>query len=107
MIDLHCHSTCSDGSDPPERLAELAAAAGVSAFALTDHDSLAGVAAARARAAELGVRLVPGCEVSCSWSPGTLHLLCYYLEPGEGPLQDELARLAADRAARNDLMLDR
>lgn len=107
MIDLHCHSTCSDGSDPPEQLSELAAAAGVSAFALTDHDSLAGIAAARARATELGVRLVPGCEVSCSWPPGTLHMLCYFIEPGDGPLQEELGRLAADRAARNELMLSR
>lgn len=107
MIDLHCHSTCSDGSDPPARLVELAAAAGVAALALTDHDTLAGIEAARARAAELGVRLVAGCEISCSWSPGTLHLLCYFVEPGDGPLQEELGRLAADRAARNELMVSR
>jgi predicted metal-dependent phosphoesterase TrpH len=105
MIDLHSHSVCSDGSDTPERLCEIAAEAGLSAFALTDHDGLAGIEAARKRAAELGVRLVPGCEVSCSWSPGTLHLLCYFVEPGEGLLQDELVRLAADRSARNELMV--
>lgn len=107
MIDLHSHSACSDGSDPPARLSELAAEAGLSAFALTDHDNLDGIEEARLRALELGVRLVPGCEVSCSWSPGTLHLLCHFVEPGEGPLQDELARLADDRAARNELMVAR
>lgn len=107
MIDLHCHSTCSDGSDAPERLCELAAETGLSALALTDHDTLDGIEAARRRAGELGIRLVPGCEVSCSWSPGTLHVLCYFVEPGEGPLQEELLRLAADRAARNELMVER
>jgi predicted metal-dependent phosphoesterase TrpH len=107
MIDLHCHSTCSDGSDTPAELVALAARTGLSAIALTDHDTQAGIAAARASAGDLGVRLVPGCEVSCTWSSGTLHMLSYFLEPGEGPLQDELVRLAADRAARNDLMLER
>jgi predicted metal-dependent phosphoesterase TrpH len=107
VIDLHAHSRFSDGSDSPERLCELAAEAGLSAFALTDHDTLGGIESGTVRAAELGVRLVPGCEVSCSWSPGTLHVLCYFVEPGEGPLQDELVRLAADRARRNELMAER
>lgn len=107
MIDLHTHSTVSDGSDPPARIPELAAAAGCSAVALTDHDRLDGLAEARARAEALGVELVPGCEVSCEWSPGTLHVLVYFVEPGEGPLQDELVRLQTDRVERNRLMIDR
>src|SRR5687767_11590625 len=65
VIDLHTHSTVSDGSDPPERIPELAAAAGCSAVALTDHDRLDGLEAAGRRAADLGVTLVPGCEISC------------------------------------------
>src|SRR2546421_270736 len=92
MVDLHTHSTVSDGSDPPARIPELAAAAGCSAVALTDHDRLDGLAEARARAEALGVELVPGCEVSCEWAPGTLHVLVYFVEPGEGPLQAEQAR---------------
>jgi hypothetical protein len=107
MVDLHTHSTVSDGSDPPARIPELAAAAGCSAVALTDHDRLDGLAEARARAQALGVELVPGCEVSCEWAPGTLHVLVYFVEPGEGPLQEELARLQADRAERNRQMIDR
>jgi hypothetical protein len=107
MIDLHTHSTVSDGSDPPARIPELAAAAGCSAVALTDHDRLDGLAEARARAQALGVDLVPGCEVSCEWAPGTLHVLVYFVEPGEGPLQEELARLQADRVDRNRQMIDR
>ena len=101
MIDLHTHSTCSDGTDPPERIPELAAAAGCSAVALTDHDSLACIRRARARADELGVELVAGCEVSCRYRGTSAHVLVYFVEDGEGPLQDELARLRDDRVARN------
>lgn len=106
MIDLHTHSTRSDGSDPPERVAELAAAAGCAAFALTDHDRLDGLPAAGARAAQLGVRLVPGCEISCRWTLGSFHLLVYFVEPGEGPFQDELEALQRVRDERNVRMAE-
>lgn len=101
MIDLHTHSTCSDGTDPAARIPELAAAAGCSAVALTDHDTLAGLVAAGRRAAELGIRLVPGCEVSCAFRGGSAHVLVYFVEGDDGPLQEELARLRQDRVARN------
>ena len=107
MIDLHVHSTCSDGSETPERVVELAAAAGCTAMALTDHDGLAGVARAGERAKSLGIGFVPGCEVSCAFSPGTMHALAYFVEPGEGPLQSELERLRRDRSNRNKLLLQR
>lgn len=106
MIDLHTHSTVSDGSDRPERIPELAAAAGCTAVALTDHDRLDGLSAARLRADELGVRLVPGCEVSCRWALGTLHLLVYFVEPGEGPFQDELEEMQRIRDDRNVRMAE-
>ena len=105
MIDLHTHSTTSDGSDPPEHIPELALAAGCTAVALTDHDRLDGVAAAAARAEELGVELVPGCEISCE-HPGTMHVLVYFLTDEEGPLQDELHRLQVARDTRNRRMAD-
>ena len=110
MIDLHTHSTVSDGSEAPGRVVELAAAAGCSALSLTDHDSLAGLAEAGAVAADLGVRLVPGCEVSCRKPParpgapgitGSVHVLVYFVEPGDGPLPQELVELRGDRAVRN------
>ena len=108
MIDLHTHSTVSDGSDPPERIPELAAEVGCSAVALTDHDSLAGLDAARRRADELGVTLVPGCEVSCrSLGPGGMHVLVYFVEDDGGPLAEELVRLRRDRHQRNVLLADR
>ena len=104
MIDLHTHSTVSDGSDPPARIPELAVAAGCSAVALTDHDRLDGLAEAAARAAEVGVRLVPGCEVSCRWERGNLHLLVYFVAPGDGPFQAELVELQHAREERNQRM---
>ncbi len=105
MIDLHTHSTVSDGSDPPERIPELAAAAGCTAVALTDHDRTDGLAAASARAAALGVELVRGVEISCEHK-GTMHLLVYFLPAGSGPLQDELVRLQDARDSRNRHMAD-
>lgn len=105
MIDLHTHSRCSDGSDAPGRIPELAAQAGLSAVALTDHDRLDGLEEAEASARRVGVRLVPGCEVSCAWQGGSCHVLVYFVGPGEGPLQDELVRLLEDRRRRNQEML--
>ena len=110
MIDLHTHSTVSDGSDPPERIPELAAAAGCTAVALTDHDSHAGLAAAMKSAEKVGITLIPGCEVSClAAGPNadpegkgrSMHVLVYFVQDGEGPLQDELAALRVDRITRN------
>lgn len=106
MVDLHVHSNVSDGSDPPEQLVELAVAAGLSAFALTDHDRQDGVAVAAKKAAEAGIELVPGVEISCEHK-GTMHLLVYFLEPGEGPLQDELGRLQRARDTRNERLISR
>lgn len=106
MIDLHTHSTVSDGSDPPERIPELAAANGCRAVALTDHDRLDGLDAAAARAAAVGVELVRGVEISCEHR-GTMHLLVYFLPAGEGPLQDELGRLQDARDDRNHRLADR
>ncbi len=100
----------SDGSERPATIVEMAAAAGCSAVALTDHDSLTGLAEAREAADTLGITLVPGCEVSCRKPPppagqpaigGSVHVLVYFVEPGDGPLQDELVNLRRDRAERN------
>jgi predicted metal-dependent phosphoesterase TrpH len=106
VIDLHTHSTASDGSDPPERIPELAAANGCKAVALTDHDRMDGLEAAGKRAAEVGVELVPGCEISCEVPKGTMHVLIYFVEGG-GPLETELVRLQDARDARNARMFDR
>ena len=105
MIDRHTHSAVSDGSDPPGRIPELAAIAGCSAVALTDHDNLGGLAEARRSAENVGVTLVPGCEVSCKPegldTGSSIHVLVYFVEGEDGPLQDELRALRSDRRTRN------
>lgn len=100
MIDLHTHSRISDGSDPPQTVVDLAHREGCTHLALTDHDALDGIAAARSRAGELGIGFIAGVEISCSFKT-TFHLLVYYLEPGEGPLQDKLLDLQRARDERN------
>lgn len=107
MIDLHTHSTVSDGSDAPSEIPRLAAAAGCRAVALTDHDRLDGITEARAAATDFGVELISGCELSCEVSVGTLHLLVYFVEPGDGPLQDALVHLQQARDERNREMCER
>ncbi|MGA2035960.1 MAG: PHP domain-containing protein [Acidimicrobiales bacterium] len=110
MIDLHTHSTVSDGSEPPERICEIAAATGCSAVALTDHDSLAGLRPATEAARRVGVELVPGCEVSCTKPPsppgsgpirGSVHVLVYFVEDTQSPIGNELTALQGDRVERN------
>ncbi len=79
----------------------MAASQGLSAVALTDHDTVEGLAEARAAAADAGVRLVQGCELSCEVGSATMHLLVYFLTDRPGPLQDRLSGLQASRADRN------
>lgn len=106
MIDLHAHSTASDGSDTPAELMGIAARIGLSAVALTDHDTVEGLAEAKRAAEELGTRLVPGCELSCEVARGTMHLLVYFLDDGPGPLQARLAALQHGRSTRNEQIVE-
>jgi predicted metal-dependent phosphoesterase TrpH len=92
-VDLHLHSTASDGEAAPGDVARLAAAAGLSAIALTDHDTLAGVAEARDAATDAPLRVIAGCEFSVRAWWGELHLLGYFLPTDD----DELANLLADQ----------
>ena len=79
-IDLHVHSSCSDGTDDPEALPQLAAAQGIAAFALTDHDTTAGLTRAQAACASVpGVVCVPGVELSAK-HPGRMHILGLFIE---------------------------
>ena len=106
MIDLHTHSRCSDGSDTPVEVVELAAASGCTTLALTDHDGLDGLDEADAAASRLGVSFIRGCEVSANISAGSLHVLCYFVDE-QTPLADRLATLKSDRVHRNDRLFDR
>ena len=99
-IDLHTHSTCSDGTQSPAALVADARPAGLDALALTDHDTMAGWASAAATATELGITLVPGVEISCECAGRSVHLLGYLVDPADGPLTAELARARDSRATR-------
>jgi predicted metal-dependent phosphoesterase TrpH len=102
-IDLHTHSTCSDGSLSPAELVARAAAAGVEVLALTDHDSVDGLEAAQHSAAEQGVRLVPGVEISASWRAQAIHVLGLWIDPCAPQLR---AMLHAQADLRRERMVD-
>ncbi len=105
FVDLHTHSTASDGSSTPSRLVEEAAELRLEAIALTDHDTQEGLIEAGQAADREGLLLIPGVELSLEWDKGGMHLVVLWLEPGSGPLQDRLAELQDARAGRNDRMV--
>jgi predicted metal-dependent phosphoesterase TrpH len=100
-VDLHTHSTCSDGTDDPATLVRLALDAGLGALAITDHDTLDAIGEARTAAAGTPLDLIPGVELSVDWELGPAHLLAYWVEPGAGPLPERLTQIQAGRARRN------
>lgn len=106
-VDLHTHSTASDGSDPPGTLVELAVEAGLRALALTDHDTQEGLDAAAAAATTQPLELIPGVELSLNYDGGTMHLIVLWLDPGSGPLQDRLQGLQSGRTRRNKEIVDK
>ena len=108
MIDLHTHTTFSDGTLTPTELVEEAAAIGLSAVAVTDHDTVDGLPEALAAGERLGVRVVPGVEINCEHEQVTLDVLGYFLAGTPSrELEDELAELRHYRDRRNALILER
>jgi len=109
-IDLHTHSTASDGTVPPEELVVAARAAGLSVLGLTDHDTTAGWAPATAALPD-GLTLVPGVELSCRWygvEPSIpLHMLAYLVDPDHPGLNAEMARLRESRLRRGERIVER
>lgn len=99
-VDLHSHSTVSDGLMTPAELVRHAHGQGVKVLALTDHDDVAGIASARAAAAPLGMHLIAGTEISVSWRGRTVHIVGLRIDPDAPALQAGLARLRASRAER-------
>jgi predicted metal-dependent phosphoesterase TrpH len=99
-IDLHTHSTYSDGSLTPAELVARAAAAGVEVLALTDHDTIAGLDDAAAAAAAHGLKLVPGVEISACWRAQAIHVLGLWMDPTSAALRDALQAQAELRRAR-------
>lgn len=100
-IDLHMHSTCSDGAFEPEFLVRWAHKLGLQAIALTDHDTMRGVRRAIDEGAKLGIEVIPGCEISVAYSQGTFHLLAYFIAPENTVFTAKLDEIAENRHKRN------
>ena len=103
--DLHVHSSASDGTDPPAEVMRRAARVGLDVVALTDHDTVAGHAEARAAAGP--VALLPGMELSCRLDGRSLHMLAYLFDADQPELAAELARIRDDRVLRARAMVDK
>lgn len=98
--DLHCHSNVSDGMLPPPELAARAKANGVELWALTDHDEVGGIAAARKAAGELSLRFVAGVEISITWAGKTVHIVGLGIDENDPGLRAGLASVRGGRERR-------
>ena len=109
-IDLHCHSTASDGSDEPAELVSKAVDADLAAIAVTDHDSLAGLDEAQRAALGTGLEVIRGCEISVRGEDGEMHILGLWIPHAHPRLSDfegALRELRDHRGARNRIMVER
>lgn len=106
-IDLHLHTTHSDGSLSPTEVLRLAHKAGVSALAITDHDIVTGIPEAIAAGAELGIEIIPGVEISSRVGNSELHILGYCLQWQDPELNRRLTSLRESRHSRNPQIIER
>jgi 3',5'-nucleoside bisphosphate phosphatase len=107
-VDLHSHSSVSDGLDSPAELVRKMKTAGIATFALTDHDTLQGLPEARAEAEQLGIELIPGAEVSADFhGQDDVHILALFVDEGNGRFSTRLAERQRNRRLRGELMAER
>lgn len=104
FADLHSHSTASDGVDPPARVVERAAAVGLKAMSLTDHDSVAGVEEAIQAGRRLGVEVIPGAEMTCNHEKYEIHMLAYGVDHRSAEFQLFCEQAQRDRIGRAEEM---
>lgn len=107
MIDLHAHTTASDGQHAPSELVRRAHAAGVTTLAVTDHDTLAGISEAQEAGTRLGVEIVVGIEVSTVLGAHDIHILGHFVRPTDEPLARFIARQGGERRRRMEGMVQR
>lgn len=105
--DLHLHTYYSDGTESPRRVVEMAKQAGLSAIAITDHDILAGLPEAAEAAAEHGIELIPGLEMSSSEAGHEVHMLGFYVDINHAPFQQTLAEQRERRIRRAHKMVEK
>lgn len=107
LIDLHTHSNASDGSDTPAELVKKAKQAKLSALALTDHDTLAGLPEAIAASRELNLEFIPGCEIAVASEYGEIHLVGLWVQPDNAALNQALNTMLAARSKRNKAIVEK
>ena len=105
-VDLHVHSTFSDGTATPREIVQMAAAAGLSAIALTDHDTAAGVREAQEAGDQLGLPVIPGAELSTQWKTKEIHIVGLFLDPDDEVFRDRLDDMRDGRDRRNRKMAE-
>lgn len=106
-LDLHLHTTHSDGSLSPTEVVRLAHQAGVTALAITDHDITTGLAEAMATGLQFGIEIIPGVEISSIFGNSELHMLGYFLDDGDTELNERLTALRESRHRRNPQIIER
>jgi len=107
LIDLHTHTTFSDGTLTPSELVAYAHQKGLAAIAVTDHDTVDGLAEAQQAGRELGLEIIPALEISAEYAPGTMHILGYYIAAQSQMLVDRLSYLRQARSQRNPLIAEK
>jgi len=107
LIDLHVHSTASDGSYSPAEVVRQAKAGGLTAMALTDHDTVDGLPEAVAAGQTLGLEVIPGVEISAQFPGGTMHILGLFVDYHNGVLDERLMVLKQARLDRNPQIIDK
>ena len=105
-VDLHVHSNASDGTFSPSQVVELAKNAGLDAFALTDHDTTAGVPEALEKGRDLNIEVIPGIEVSSSFDGTEIHILGLFVDSDDPVLAAMLEKMRISRGRRNEKMLE-
>jgi predicted metal-dependent phosphoesterase TrpH len=106
-IDLHCHSNASDGHFPADELVRLAAERGIKTLAITDHDTVDGFRRGQHTAAELGIQLIPGIELSTVWSGVSVHIVGLGFDPEAAVMQQAEQHQSTVRAARAEIIAAR
>jgi predicted metal-dependent phosphoesterase TrpH len=107
LIDLHTHSSVSDGTETPGELVRAALAAGLGTVALTDHDSTAGWGEAAETTAGTGLTVIPGMELSTNYGPASVHMLAYLFDPENPTIVAETARIRDGRMHRAERIVER
>jgi len=106
-VDLHIHSTASDGSLAPEAIVDEAKGLGLAAIAIADHDVMSGVEPARRRGEAVGLSVIPAVEISTDYEQTEVHILGYWVDPNDSRLEDQLRHIRDGRLIRARRMVER